>query len=203
MPIFPSLTGTIQDHSTERKYFKSRKIEYSEDALIHVLNNSKRRYDIYWATIALREIGTLKCIEPLKKLSSYPMQDVKCTSILTIAIIAGSGETSFYASALLDPKYKEKGYALWALLECGNALGVAAVIDHLNKTLKRHKKVDIHDDELPSIVFLSRFASSNKDAGQAVGSWLQVRAPLPAYILDSLISNSEYLKTILEMTDKT
>lgn len=197
MPIFPSLAGTAQDYSMERKHFKSRKIEYSEDALIHVLNTSDRRYDVYWATLALREIGTLKCIEPLKKLIFHSMQDVKCTSILTIAMIAGSDETPFYASALLDPKYKEKGYALWALLECGNSLGVAAVIAHLNKVLMRHKKKDIHDDELPSVVFLSRFASSNPEAKQAIDSWFRVRTPLPAYLIDSLTSNSDYLRTMI------
>ena len=203
MPIFPSLTGTAQDYSTERAYFKSKKIEYSEDALIDVINHSTRRYDLYWASIALREIGTLKCIEPMKKLIFHPMQDIKCTSILTIAMIAGSDETLFYASALLDPKYREKGYALWALLEAGNVLGIDAVIQHLHKILARHKNKDIHDDELPSVVFLSRFADSHMEAKQAVDSWYRVRTPLPAYIADSLISNSEYFKTIIPMINRS
>jgi hypothetical protein len=55
------------------------------------------------------------------------MQDVKATSILTIAHIAGARETPFYAQALLDPGYPLKDYAMWAAEEPADERAVDAV----------------------------------------------------------------------------
>jgi len=41
-------------------HFKSRKIPYDESNLIEVLQSSQDKFDLLWATVALRELGTAR-----------------------------------------------------------------------------------------------------------------------------------------------
>jgi len=95
--------------------------------------------EVYWAVLALRRYGTKKSIPVLKKLLYFPKQDVKACSILTIAQIAKETETEFYAEALSDPKYSEKGYALWAIFAVADNRAERAVTAYLKKNLSKKK----------------------------------------------------------------
>jgi len=46
----------------------------------------------------------------LRKFLTYPMQDVKTVSILTIAHIGRTGVTPLLADALLNPQYRKNEY---------------------------------------------------------------------------------------------
>jgi len=105
---------------------------------------SSRKSDVWRAVVALRDCGTVKSIPHLKKLLYHTTEDVKCTSILTIAHIAREKETSFYAEALLDPKYREKGYAMWAIDDAADERAVKAVVDYFNKNKSKLKADKIH-----------------------------------------------------------
>ncbi len=69
------------------------------------------------------------------------MQDVKGTAILTIAHIAGSSETPYYAECLLDPKYRAKDYALWAIGVAGDGRAADAVFEYVKKYRKKLSEV--------------------------------------------------------------
>ncbi|SRR5258706_9555662 len=105
-PLSPGSRAAIEHH------FRWKKLAWEESYFGNVLESSTSKHDVYWAVLALRDCGTLASIPALKAKMDYPMQDVKCCAILTIAHIAGSAETSFYADALLNPEYREKGYAM-------------------------------------------------------------------------------------------
>ena len=87
-PNRASLRATIEKH------FRRKHVPYSEDGFIEVLQlSTSSSMDVYWATIGLRDVGTVKCIPFLKEKLHYPKQDVKDCSILTIAHIAGAAES--------------------------------------------------------------------------------------------------------------
>jgi hypothetical protein len=122
---------------TIRKHFRRKKLEWSEDYFIQVLETSSYKHDIYWAVIALRDCGTSKSVPALKAKLLYPMRDVMSTSILTIAHIAGAAESSFYGEALLNPKYREKGYAMWAIRVAADQRAAEAVLSYFRKNMSK------------------------------------------------------------------
>lgn len=127
----------------------------------------ERKHDIYWATIALRDCGTARCIPALKATLHYPMQDVKCTSILTIAHIAGTAETDLYAEALLGPGYREKGYAMWAICDAADARAVGPVISYFRKNLTKIRAGKLNNATLPDgLAYLHRFLETHSDVNE-------------------------------------
>jgi hypothetical protein len=146
------------------RHFRRKNLEWTEDYFLDVLENSKSKYDIYWAVLALRDCGTSRSIPYLSVKLYYPMQDVKCTSILTIAHIAGASETELYARALLDPKYREKGYAMWAIQDAADERAIEAVISYFRKNLSRIRSGRFHNGTLPDgLDYLQRFIDTKPE----------------------------------------
>ncbi len=136
-------------------------MEWNEDYFIRQLSSDKK-YDVYWATIALRDCGKTKCISLLKKLIYYPMQDVKCTSILTIAHIAKSEESIFYGECLLDPKYRDKTYAMWAINDAADERAIEVVHQYFKKNKSKIKSGKFTNGTLvDGCEYLSRFSEDN------------------------------------------
>jgi len=112
----------------------------------------------------LRDCGTGRSIPHLVAKLDYPMQDVKCTSILTIAHIAGAAETELYARTLLDPKYREKSYAMWAIRDAADERAVEAVISYFRKNLSKIRTRKLLNATLPDgLDYLQRFADTNPE----------------------------------------
>ena len=97
-------------------HFKSRKIPYDESNLIEVLESSQDKFDLLWATIALRELGTARAISALKGAVKFKSQDVQGSAALTIAFLANGGENGFLASLLASKEYRAKFYAMTGIL---------------------------------------------------------------------------------------
>jgi HEAT repeat protein len=135
----------------------------SEDYLLSVLNEPRSKFDVYWSALGLRKVGTSRSIPVLLNLLTYPMQDVKCVAILTIAHIGGEGVTPLLAEALLSPNYREKGYAMWAILDAADERAISAVLQYFskNRSKLRAGKLDTLGD---GIRFLAKFMSSNAEA---------------------------------------
>lgn len=108
-------------------HFKSRKIPYDESNLIEVLQSSQDKFDLLWATIALRELGTTRAISALKSIVKFKSLDVQGNAALTIAFLADGGENGFLASLLASKDYRAKFYAMTGdLIQRGRgALGLA------------------------------------------------------------------------------
>src|SRR4051812_3279753 len=105
----------LNDHtrSAIEGHFRKRNLIWQEEYFLDVLTTSDKKHDIYWAVLALRDCGTAGALPLLKEKLSFPMLDVQATALLTIAHLARAAETPLYAAMLLDPAYKQKGYAMW------------------------------------------------------------------------------------------
>ena len=97
-------------------HFKSRKIPYDESNLIEVLQSSQDKFDLLWAAVALRELGTMRAIPALKGAVKFKSLDVQGNSALTIAFLADGGENGFLASLLVSKEYRAKFYAMTGVL---------------------------------------------------------------------------------------
>ena len=97
-------------------HFKDCKIPYNESNLIEVLQSSQDKFDLLWATIALRELGTTRAISALKGAVKFKSLDVQGNAALTIAFLANGGENGFLASLLVSKEYRAKFYAMTGIL---------------------------------------------------------------------------------------
>jgi hypothetical protein len=167
-----------RDRDVVRRYLRRKDFDWSEEFFLTVLETPRNRMEVYWAVIGLRACGTERSIPVLRELLHYPMADVKACSILTIAQIAGSAQTQLYADALLDPKYPEKDYALWAIWAVGDGNAVDAVVAYFKKNMSR-----IRDGRLQSVRyemgarFLLEQTSGNDAARGLLAALLESRRP--------------------------
>lgn len=97
-------------------HFKSRKIIYDESNLIEVLQSSQDKFDLLWAGIALRELGTVRAIPALKGAVKFKNIDVQGNAALTTSFLAGGGGNGFLASLLSCKEYRAKFYAMTGIL---------------------------------------------------------------------------------------
>ncbi|EET80334.1 hypothetical protein CAMSH0001_2050 [Campylobacter showae RM3277] len=97
-------------------HFKSRKIPYDESNLIEVLQSSQDKFDLLWAAVALRELGTVRAIPALKGAVKFKSLDVQGNAALTTAFLADGGENGFLASLLSSKEYRAKFYAMTGIL---------------------------------------------------------------------------------------
>ena len=141
------------------RHFRRRGFAWSEEFFLSVLNAPRSKYDVYWSAIGLRRVGTQRSIPVLLEFLTYPMQDVKTVSILTIAHLGGASATPLLADALLNPKYREKDYAMWAILDAADERAIPAVLDYFakNRAKLRAGKLGAFGDGLR---YLSKFADT-------------------------------------------
>jgi len=131
---------TKDDREFVEKCIRRKDFEWSQEFFLRVIEQPRNQMEVYWAVIALRDCGTEKSIPILKNLLYFPKQDVKACSILTIAQISGAVETQLYADALLDSKYRENGYALWAIWAVADSGAVKAVYFYINKNISNIRR---------------------------------------------------------------
>ena len=162
---FPNSEGTrrfIADH------FRKRKIPVLEEAILELLRAPRTREDVYWSVLALRDVGTRRCVPALKALVNYPMQDVKDCTLLTLAHLVGAAETEFYVE-VLQTKGTRKGYPLWAIEVAADHRAMPAVLAYVTAALK---KKDPGDDYLQGIRYLLRIAPEvEKVLGLLLAAW--------------------------------
>jgi hypothetical protein len=145
------------------RHFRKRKFVWSEDFFLAVPKEPRSKYDVYWSAIGLRKVGSPRSIPILVSLLAYPMQDVKCVSILTIAHIGGASATPVLGDALSSPNYREKGYAMWAILDVADERAIPAVLEYFskNRAKLRAGKLDTFGD---GVRYLSRFIHVSAEA---------------------------------------
>lgn len=156
---FPLEDNDVAIRFIER-HFRKRGFVWSEDFFLSVLNAPRSKHDVYWSAIGLRKVGTERSIPVLLKFLTYPMQDVKTVSILTIAHIGRASITPLLADTLLNPNYREKGYAMWAILDAADERAIPAVLDYFakNRAKLRAGKLDAFGD---GFRYLSRFVDTD------------------------------------------
>ena len=112
---------------------RHKDLAWSEDCLLRLIIDRKSKMDVYWSALGLRNCGTSRSIQALKDLATHPVQDIKAVAMLTIAQVAGASESEYYAHCLVDPKYRAKGYALWAIGACGDGRALDAVHSYIKR----------------------------------------------------------------------
>jgi hypothetical protein len=154
----------LDKHSEDfiERHFKRRQFRWDEDYFISMLEHPRSKHDVYWAAIALRKVGTRKSVEPLRRLLTFPMKDVKCVAILTIAHIARESATPLLSIALLDPLYPEKAYAMWAIKDAADERAVPAVLEYFSKNKSKLKNGKLTNGSfVDGVEFLSRYAENH------------------------------------------
>jgi hypothetical protein len=169
-PLNDHTRGAIERH------FRKRNLVWQEDYFLDVLKTSDKKHDIYWSVLALRNCGTAKSVPLLKEKLSFPMLDVQATALLTIAHLARAEETLLYAATLLDPGYKQKGYAMWAIRDAADERAIDAVLEYFAKNISKLKSGKLSNATLPdALEYLHRHAA--RDAripdffGKVRGFW--------------------------------
>ena len=142
-------------------HFKSRKITYDESNLIEVLQSSQDKFDLLWAAIALRELGTTRAIPTLKCAVKFKSLDVQGNAALTTAFLAGGDENGFLASLLVSKEYRAKFYAMTGILYKEDAAHSALpfVLEYSAKASKGGKALAKTPCEGLDWLYLARYGS--------------------------------------------
>ena len=161
-------------------HFKSRKIIYDESNLIEVLQSSQDKFDLLWATIALRELGTVRAIPALKCAAKFKSLDVQGNAALTIAFLANGGENGFLASLLASKEYRAKFYAMTGILykEDGAHSALPFVLEYSAKASKGGKALAKTACEGLDWLYLARYGA---------------HLPLAQEVFDKINKNREYV----------
>jgi len=158
---FPIDDGT---RDTIRHHFRKKNMVWEEAYFVNVLQTASDKYDVYWSVIALRDCGTKACIPALKDKLQFPMQDVKCGAMLTIAHVAGAEETPLYADALIGTSFRDKGYAMWAIRVAADAQAVDAVLAYFKKNRAKLKQGKLANATLADgLDYLDKYRASNPE----------------------------------------
>jgi len=173
--LTPELRQTIE--TVLRGAYKD--YAWSEEFFLRVIARPRGKRDVCWATIALRDCGTFSSMPALKSLEAHPMQDAKATAILSIAQIAGASETDYLAARLLDPGYRARTFALWAIGEVGDARALDAVHAYI-----KHRKKS-----------MSAVSADSREQQEAIAFFYRVLGPAETEAL--LASTYGFLKTSL------
>ena len=142
-------------------HFKSRKIPYDESNLIEVLQSSQDKFDLLWATIALRELGTMRAISALKSTVKFKSLDVQGNAALTTAFLADGVENGFLASLLSCKEYRAKFYAMTGILykEDGAHSALPFVLEYSAKASKGGKVLAKTPCEGLDWLYLARYGA--------------------------------------------
>ncbi len=170
--MFPNTTFVRESIA---HHFRRSLPTITEDGLLRILDGQPTRWDAYWGVLALRDVGTAKAIPTLRALLTYPMQDVKDCSLLTIAHIAGASETPWYVQAL-TAKGTRKIYPMWAIEVAADEQALTPVVTFVVAALK---KKDPGDAYLSGIKYLARIGFDRPEAAPVSHALRAAWARLP------------------------
>ncbi len=114
--------------------FRGRGFQWAEEYFVPFLSPDAHSFDVYCAVLGLRDCGTKSSVPHLVPLLHHPDQDVKCTSILTIAHLAGAEQTELFVRALQDPTYRDKAYAARAIEVAADGRAVGPLLAYSGQT---------------------------------------------------------------------
>ena len=132
-------------------YFRKLGVKYEADALIGLLKREKPKSAMPAACHSLADLNARHAVPVLKTLADYPVEDVKATSVLAVARLAGSEETPWLVECL-SRKGTLKGYVLWALAAVGDPAACGAVKAWFEKHLRQLER-DPTADSRGNVVF--------------------------------------------------
>lgn len=153
------------------RHFRRRALQWTEECFREVLRGQPSTKDLYHAALALRLCGTMGCIADLKKLLTFPNYDVQAVTLLTIAHIAGASETPLYIALLSHTRFRQKGYALWAIADAADERALDSVRAWLRKNRRRWASGQLNwQSILHALTFLLRIAPDSEETAEALAN---------------------------------
>ena len=150
-PTAASLRPYEDRLESDEAYFRKLGVKYEADALIEMLKRGKPKSAMPAACHSLADLNARHAVPVLKTLADYPIQDVKATSVLAVARLAGRDETPWLVECL-SRKGTDKGYVLWALAAVGDPAAYEAVEGWFKKRLRQLEKDPVADTQT-NVVF--------------------------------------------------
>ena len=143
-PAAASLVPYEEGLRDDREYFRKLGVAYEADALIDLLKREKPKSAMPVACHSLADLNARHAVPILKTLADYPLQDVKATSVLAVARLAGREETPWLVECL-SRKGTLKGYVLWALAAVADPAAYGPVKAWFEKQLRKLEKAPAVD----------------------------------------------------------
>jgi hypothetical protein len=128
--------------------------------MINILINQPNKYDINYALLALRKIGTIKSIEYIKNVVCYKNMDIQGISVLTMAKLANGMENEFLGKLLLNKEFKQKWYAMAAIFYKINGKALPYVMERGIDKIKSSKNMP--EDGGLILMYLAKYAPENE-----------------------------------------
>ncbi len=165
-PAAEKLLPYDEQLQSDMAYFRKLGVKYEADALIDLLRREKPKSAMPAACHSLADLNARHAVPVLKTLADYPVQDVKATSVLAVARLAGSQETPWLVECL-SRKGTLKGYVLWALAAVGDPAACGAVKSWFEKQLRKLER-DPAGDALGNVVFAVAYLEQMTERDPAV-----------------------------------
>ena len=110
-----------------------------EKPLAQVLETSKDQYELYYAALAMREVGSKRSLDVLKPLLYHKKQDLQIVSLSAMGNILKETGSALYIELLEDAKWPEKWAAVASIHKyCGDE-AVSVIIKRIKKLLRRKR----------------------------------------------------------------
>lgn len=169
-------------------YFRKLGVKYEADALIDLLKREKPRSAMPVACHSLADLNAKHAVPVLKTLADYPVQDVKATSVLAVARLAGREETPWLVDCL-SRKGTLKAYVLWALAAVGDpaACGdVKAWFEKLLRKLERDPTGDAPGNVVFAVAYLEQMTDHHPEVTGLLDRFKGVAPKLPSNVRSEL-----------------
>ena len=169
-------------------YFRKLGVKYEADTLIDLLKREKPKSAMPVACHSLADLNAKHAVPVLKTLADYPVEDVKATSVLAVARLAGREETAWLVECL-SRKATLKGYVLWALAAVGDPAAYVAVRTWLERQLRKLER-DPAGDPRGNVVFavayLEQMTEHHPEVTELLDRFKDVAPRLPGHVRSEL-----------------
>jgi hypothetical protein len=159
-PAAASLEPTVERRREDELYFRRRGVAYTPDGLLKVLREKKPKTALPIACHSLADLNVREAVPVLKSLADFPIADVKASSVLAVARLAGRAETPWLIECL-SRKRTDKGYVLWALAAVADPRAYDAVtkwFEPILRKLERSPAADPRGSVIYAVAYLEQVA---------------------------------------------
>jgi hypothetical protein len=190
-PLHPTAEKLLpyeEQLQAEMAYFRKLGVKYEADALIDLLRRERPKSAMPAACHSLADLNAKHAVPVLKALADYPVQDVKATSVLAVARLAGSEETPWLVDCL-SRKGTLKAYVLWALAAVGDPAACGAVKTWFEKQLRKLERdpaADAPGNVVFAVAYLEQMTERHPDVVGLLERFTVVVPKLPGNVRSEL-----------------
>ncbi len=191
LELHPTAAGLLpfeERLESDRVYFRRLGVKYEAEALIDLLRREKPRSAMPVACHSLADLNARHAVPVLKTLADYPVEDVKATSVLAVARLAGREETAWLVECL-SRKGTLKGYVLWALAAVGDPAAYGAVkawFETLLRKLERDSTGDPRGNVVFAVAYLEQMTEHHPEVMELLDRFKGVAPKLPRHVRSQL-----------------